>query len=180
MEREFQRRRRLELDGPESGLAPGSRGLEREPWKPGGEPWKPRRQPAYPEPDDRRAPAPEPEPPASPEPDLSTQKASPDGAFQVGYTSLSEPNSSGLPQRWQVRITDANGMPVNGAVLQVEAIRPDGSELFSAGRLSVRELGGGRYRIRGLTFDRPGLWKVVLTVGARGDVQRLVFRLRVP
>jgi hypothetical protein len=98
----------------------------------------------------------------------------------VAYTSLSEPNSLGLPLSWQVRITDVNGIPVNGAVLRVEAIRPDGSELFLAGRLSVRELGGGRYRIRGLAFDRPGLWKVALTVTARGDTRRLVFRLRVP
>jgi hypothetical protein len=156
------------LSDPDPGLAgPGSGPGAREPGAGGERPLTELERPA------RR-----PRPP--PAPDLSTQRLSDEAAFHLSYSTSPEANSHGLPQTWRVRITDANGLPVTNAGLAVSVEGPGGGAAYTASRISVSELGEGLYRIKGIAFDRPGLWTVTLTVRARGYSDKAAFRLQVP
>jgi hypothetical protein len=156
------------LSDPDPGLAgPGSGPGAREPGAGGERPLTELERPA------RR-----PRPP--PAPDLSTQRLSDEEAFHLSYSSSPEANSHGLPQTWRVRITDANGLAVANAGLAVSVEGPGGGAAYTASRISVSELGQGLYRVKGIAFDRPGLWTVTLTVRARGYSDKAAFRLQVP
>ena len=71
-------------------------------------------------------------------------------------------------QRWIVRLERRDHRRVNGARIAARAWMPD-EPTQPVVPVAVTRMGGGRYRLDGLRFTRPGWWNVALVVdGARG------------
>ena len=93
----------------------------------------------------------------------------------VEYASLTQ-NPSGS---WIVRLETNEGQTIQNALVSVSASMPENPGV--AARPAVaRYLGGGRYEISGLDFDREGWWNVGLVVRAGRQVDSLAFNLLLP
>ena len=92
----------------------------------------------------------------------------------VEYSRL-ERGSSG---KWVVRLKTLDNRPAVGEV-RVRAFMPEDSAVV-AGSASARHIGGGRYEISGLGFDRAGWWNVGLVVRVGQHVDSLAFNLLLP
>lgn len=74
----------------------------------------------------------------------------------------------GATQQWVVRVQRRDHRRVNGARIAARAWVPDDATRPDV-RGTVSGVGGGRYRIDGLHFTRPGWWNVALVIdGGRG------------
>lgn len=83
----------------------------------------------------------------------------------------------GQPFTGEVEVRTADGAPVDGATLMLATWLP---ELDRAGATQPRfaaALGGGRYRVEGLRFERDGWWNVKLTVSAPAGTDSLAFNI---
>ena len=93
----------------------------------------------------------------------------------VEYAPLTQ-NPSGS---WIVRLETNKGHTIQNALVSVSASMPENPGV--AARPAVaRYLGGGRYEISGLDFDREGWWNVGLVVRAGRQVDSLAFNLLLP
>jgi cytochrome c peroxidase len=88
-------------------------------------------------------------------------------AFRVTVSSRVNPLPLGKLHRWEALVT-TQGRPVLGARISVTGTMPDqGHSLPTAPRVT-RELGGGRYLIEGVKFDRQGWWQLRIVINAAG------------
>jgi hypothetical protein len=89
------------------------------------------------------------------------------GRYRAEVTSVS-PFAVGTAQQWTVRLERRDHRRVNGAHVSARAWMPDDPTQPGI-PATVSALGGGRYRLDGIRFTRPGWWNVALVVaGARG------------
>ena len=93
----------------------------------------------------------------------------------VEYSPLKQ--SSGAA--WVVRLETSSNRRVANAEVQVSAFMPEEPGVI-ASPAAARYMGGGRYAISGLAFDRAGWWNVSLVVRYRGQVDSLAFNLLLP
>src|SRR5262249_49378664 len=99
------------------------------------------------------------------------------GLYRAGVVERQE--DAGAGATWVVRVTDADRRPAVGARVSAGAWMPQGGVRMEP-RPVVTELGGGRYRVRGLRFSRAGGWRVRLRVSADGLTDTVDFNLIVP
>ncbi|HEX6644969.1 MAG TPA: FixH family protein [Gemmatimonadales bacterium] len=70
---------------------------------------------------------------------------------------------------WTISLRDAEGDPVDGAALALEAWQPDGGDGASR-RASAEPIGAGTYQVDALALGASGWWNVKLAIaGAAGD-----------
>lgn len=108
---------------------------------------------------------------------LST-RASRHGAYRAGVVERTPGGGDG--ERWIVRITRADGSPVEGAAVRVTPWMPNAGARMEPRVLTGAALGGGLYRVDGLRFTRAGWWTVPVRIGEGGRSDRVVFNLIVP
>ena len=101
------------------------------------------------------------------------------GRFRARVVELSPSLSTADTEPWVVGITTRMGRRVANAHVRVSASMPEFSNA-SAASPNVQYVGGGKYRVGGLHFDRAGWWNIALTVRARGRVDSLAFNIIVP
>lgn len=76
-----------------------------------------------------------------------------------------------------VRIVDASGRPVDGAVLSVDGGMPQHGHGLPTQPKIGRALGGGVYEIEGLRFSMGGWWELKLAIDAPAGVDAVTFNL---
>jgi hypothetical protein len=81
------------------------------------------------------------------------------------------------PGVWTVNVQTTAGTAVGGATLALERWMPDDERLAPTRLRVTQNLGGGRYRVEGLRFDRRGWWNVKLQVSAPNGTDSLAFNL---
>lgn len=81
------------------------------------------------------------------------------------------------PSVWTVNVQTAAGTGVGDATLALESWMPDDDRLAPTRLRVTQNLGGGRYRVEGLRFDRRGWWNVKLQVSAPNGTDSLAFNL---
>lgn len=77
----------------------------------------------------------------------------------------------------RITITDQGGRAITGARLRLESMMPDHDRVPHTRPMVMQEMQGGIYRVRGLRFDREGLWTVRLTIAAPSGGDSLAFNL---
>ncbi|HJQ54630.1 MAG TPA: FixH family protein [Gemmatimonadaceae bacterium] len=96
------------------------------------------------------------------------------------YTASISPRSGviGLNQQrdWMVEVRAFSGMPVGGATLTLKCWMPDDPEAGTS-LPKVTEIGGGRYRVEGMRFDRRGWWNLKLRISGAAGTDSLAFNL---
>ncbi|HEU4700046.1 MAG TPA: FixH family protein [Gemmatimonadales bacterium] len=86
--------------------------------------------------------------------------------YRASLLPSAAPIALGEPQAWTLELRDAQGRPVEGAALALESWMPEEERVAAAQPRVAAELGGGRYRVEGLDFERGGWWNVKLAIAA--------------
>lgn len=91
------------------------------------------------------------------------------GKFLVTVSSRINPLPLGRMHRWEVRVTTQGGGPVVGARISVTGVMPDQNHSLPTAPRVTKDLGGGRYLIEGVKFDRQGWWHLRLAIDSAGN-----------
>lgn len=96
------------------------------------------------------------------------------------YVATVEPEGAISVRRthaWTLKITDAEGAPVDGATIEVDGGMPQhGHGLPSRPRVT-RALGSGAYLVDGMRFNMGGWWEVRFRIQAAAGADSVVFNL---
>jgi hypothetical protein len=76
----------------------------------------------------------------------------------------------GQLHKWNIQVTDAQGLPVDSAKITVDGGMPQHGHGLPTRPLVTAQLGDGKYVVDGMKFNMGGWWVVKLTIaGANGD-----------
>jgi hypothetical protein len=96
--------------------------------------------------------------------DLSLDKASATGAYEVALVPPTNAPAINQIHSWTVKLSDSTGSPVHGAVFAVDGGMPQhGHGLPTKPRVSS-ELESGNYRLDGMKFSMTGWWVIKLNI----------------
>jgi hypothetical protein len=96
------------------------------------------------------------------------------------FTATLQPDQPLRPRRMQtvrVAITDAAGMPVEHATIQVDGGMPEHGHGLPTRPRVTRELGPGLYEIEGVRFNMGGWWEFTLAINAPSGTDIVTFNL---
>ena len=139
---------------------------------------------ASPEPPATPMPSPSPSPPdptpaigASPRAGVQEGVPSEHGLFVGSWTSVPATPPINVFHEWVLHIDTAGGVPVEGALLTVDGDMPaHGHGMPTMPRVTA-DLGGGDYRVEGMSFQMGGYWVIDIAVTAAGQSDVIHFGL---
>jgi hypothetical protein len=79
---------------------------------------------------------------------------------------------------WTLRVTRADGSPVNGATIAVDGDMPEHRHGLATRPRVTRHLGNGDYLVEGVKFQMGGWWVMDFDVTAEGRTERVRFNLQ--
>ena len=80
-------------------------------------------------------------------------------------------------QTVRVRVSDADGKPVDGATISVDGGMPQHGHGLPTQPQVRRSLGDGIYEIEGVRFSMGGWWELKLAIASRAGVDNVTFNL---
>lgn len=102
--------------------------------------------------------------------DLSLEKASATGRYAVALVPPPVAPAINEMHSWTVKLMDASGKPVTGAMFTVGGGMPQHGHGFPTRPRVTREVDGGTYLVEGMKFSMPGWWNIKLDIrGAQGE-----------
>lgn len=101
--------------------------------------------------------------------DLSLDRTSDHGVFQVRMRSGTESIPMGRVHQWTVHLSDATGHPVSGAVVAVDGGMPEHHHGLPTAPRASPAATAGDYVINGMKFSMTGWWVLKLSVKGSGD-----------
>ncbi len=111
--------------------------------------------------------------------DTSTMKVTANNAFNVMYKSTSGHIRINRIHSWELTIKDADGQPVNDAMVTVVGDMPEHGHGLPT-QPEVTKIGtGGLYRVDGMKFTMPGWWVVTVSVMVNGVHDSVSFNLNI-
>jgi hypothetical protein len=96
------------------------------------------------------------------------------------FTATLQSDQPLRPRRMQtvrVTITDAAGVPVDAATIQIDGGMPEHGHGLPTRPRVTRALGNGCYEIEGVRFNMGGWWEFKLTIDARSTSDVVTFNL---
>lgn len=99
---------------------------------------------------------------------------------QQRYTATLQPVEVLRVRRLQtvsVRVTDAQGQPVDGATITVDGGMPEHGHGLPTQPRVTRALGDGVYEIEGLRFSMGGWWELKLAIASSAGSDNVTFNL---
>jgi hypothetical protein len=96
------------------------------------------------------------------------------------YTAKLEPREPLRVRRLQtvpVRLTDAQGRPIEAAKISVDGGMPEHAHGLPTQPRVTRALGGGVYEIEGLRFSMGGWWELKLGIESAAGADTVTFNL---
>ena len=112
-----------------------------------------------------------------PEVDTETAKLTVSGRYRVAFASTLEPLTINRMHAWVVKVTGADGVPVEDAELTVSGGMPAHDHGLPTAPRATANLGGGHYLVEGMKFHMNGAWDVVMTVEASAGRDSVTWRL---
>jgi len=111
--------------------------------------------------------------------DTSTMKVTANNAFTVMYKSTSGHIRINRIHSWELTIKDADGQPVNDAMVTVVGDMPEHGHGLPT-QPEITKVGtGGLYRVDGMKFTMPGWWVVTVSVMVNGVHDSVSFNLNI-
>ena len=96
--------------------------------------------------------------------DLATQLPTAQQRFVVSYAPSASPPPVNQLHTWTLRVTAADGTPVEGATIAVDGDMPQHGHGLPTRPQVTRALGDGAYLVEGMKFQMGGWWVVDFTV----------------
>ena len=111
--------------------------------------------------------------------DTSTMKVTANNAFNVMYKSTNGHIRINRIHSWELTIKDADGQPVNDAMVTVVGDMPEHGHGLPT-QPEITKVGtGGLYRVDGMKFTMPGWWVVTVSVMVNGVHDSVSFNLNI-
>ena len=111
--------------------------------------------------------------------DTSTMKVTASNAFTVMYKSTSGHIRINRIHSWELTIKDADGQPVNDAMVTVVGDMPEHGHGLPT-QPEITKIGtGGLYRVDGMKFTMPGWWVVTVSIMVNGVHDSVSFNLNI-
>ena len=111
--------------------------------------------------------------------DTSTMKVTANNAFTVMYKSTSGHIRINRIHSWELTIKDADGQPVNDAMVTVVGDMPEHGHGLPTQPEIIKIGTGGLYRVDGMKFTMPGWWVVTVSVMVNGVHDSVSFNLNI-
>lgn len=109
--------------------------------------------------------------------DMSTQRPSEFGLFNVSYTADPEAIPLNEMHSWILHVETADGQPVENATITVDGGMPQHNHGLPTAPEVTEELGGGDYRVEGMKFQMGGWWEVKFLIDNGQDQDEVTFNL---
>lgn len=102
--------------------------------------------------------------------DLALEKPSASGRYAVALVPPAVAPAINQVHSWTVKLRDASGAPVTGAMVTVGGGMPQHGHGFPTRPRVTREVEDGTYLVEGMKFSMPGWWNIKFDIqGAAGD-----------
>jgi hypothetical protein len=108
--------------------------------------------------------------------DLALSKTSTRGLYRVTLAADRDPVPVGAMHAWTVKVTTADGHPVDGTIAIDGGMPQHGHGLPTRPQVTT-DLGGGSHLIEGMKFSMPGWWTLTVSVDAAGGADNATFNL---
>lgn len=114
---------------------------------------------------------------ASPPPDLdlSLQHPSANGRFIVALQPPPKPAAINQLHSWQIRLTTADGAPVQGARIAIDGGMPQHGHGLPTRPQVTQQLADGSYLLEGMKFSMGGWWEIKLNIEAAQGSDKVTF-----
>ena len=111
--------------------------------------------------------------------DYSTMKMTVNDAFNIMYKSTRGQIRINRIHSWELTVKDANGKPVNGAMVTVVGDMPEHGHGLPTQPV-VKDTGtDGLYRVDGMKFTMPGWWVITVSIMVNGVHDSVSFNLNI-
>jgi hypothetical protein len=107
--------------------------------------------------------------------DLSLEKPSAAGRYQVSLVPPSTPPAINQMHSWTVKLLDSAGSPVSGATLAVDGGMPQHGHGLPTRPRVTREIESGTYLVDGMKFSMPGWWDIRFDIRSPLGQDRVTF-----
>jgi hypothetical protein len=97
--------------------------------------------------------------------------------FVVTYSTPDGPPEINSMHSWILHIETADGVPVEGAEIEVDGGMPAHDHGLPTQPRVTEELGGGDYRLDGVRFHMKGYWQLMVTIRRAGSEETVVVSL---
>jgi YtkA-like len=99
------------------------------------------------------------------------------GMFVGSWSSVPGDPPINVVHEWVLHIETSDGEPVEGAMITVDGDMPAHGHGMPTRPEVTAELGGGDYRVEGMSFQMGGYWIVDVTITAGGETDLIRFGL---
>ena len=110
-------------------------------------------------------------------PNLGAAQPSAAGLYLVSCVPSLEPLAINRMHQWLVRITDARGVAVADAAIEVSGGMPAHDHGLPTAPRVTAYLGEGRYLLEGVKFHMAGAWELVVNIQAAPGKDSIVLPL---
>ena len=107
--------------------------------------------------------------------DLSLDKKSAAGIYQVGLVPPAQPPAINQMHSWKVKLATPEGKPVQGATFAVDGGMPQHGHGLPTQPRVTRELEAGTYQIDGMKFSMTGWWEIKLAIDGPQGADKVTF-----
>ncbi len=107
--------------------------------------------------------------------DLRLTRPSENQAYLVAMRPLDRQVPINRLHAWEIRVTNAAGVPVTHAQIAFDGGMPQHGHGFPTSPRVTAELGDGRYRLDGMKFSMGGWWEMKLSIKSAAGADKVTF-----
>ncbi|NMM78916.1 FixH family protein [Acidovorax sp. SRB_24] len=107
--------------------------------------------------------------------DLSLEKKSVDGVYQVALLPPAQAPAVNQMHSWKVKLATAEGVPVRGAKFLVDGGMPQHGHGLPTQPRVTREMEAGTYALEGMKFSMTGWWEMKLAIDGPQGTDKVTF-----
>jgi hypothetical protein len=99
------------------------------------------------------------------------------GLFIGSWSSDPSTPPINVVHEWVIHVETPDGQPVEGAAVTIDGDMPAHGHGMPTQPQVTADLGGGDYRVEGMSFQMGGFWVIDVTISAAGQTDRIRFGL---
>lgn len=107
--------------------------------------------------------------------DLSLEKKSAAGVYQVALLPPAQPPAINQMHSWKVKLATAEGVPVRGAKFLVDGGMPQHGHGLPTQPRVTHEMEAGTYALDGMKFSMTGWWEMKLAIDGPQGADKVTF-----
>ena len=99
------------------------------------------------------------------------------GLYVAAIEPVDSPVTVGPMHAWTVRLTEADGTPIETAAIEIDGGMPQHGHGLPTAPAVTGTLGDGRFLIEGMKFNMPGWWEIDLAIDGPAGADTVTFNL---